>query len=76
MQSLQKQWTAKGVCWFTVISSAQATQGYVDAGQENPTMQKMGAQPTAAILDPQRAISGICTEPGPLLSMYQSSHRD
>jgi len=32
-----KQWTAKGVVWFTVISSAPGEQGYVDAGQENAT---------------------------------------
>src|ERR1700679_3917641 len=31
MQSLQKQWTAKGVAWFTVMSSAPGTDGYVDA---------------------------------------------
>ena len=29
MQNLQKQWTAKGVVWFTVISSAPGSQGYV-----------------------------------------------
>ncbi len=27
MQSLQKQWTAKGVVWLTVISSAPGTAG-------------------------------------------------
>jgi peroxiredoxin len=53
MQSLQKQWTAKGVVWLTVISSAPGQQGYVDAARENAYMKKMGAQPTAAILDPK-----------------------
>jgi hypothetical protein len=53
MQSLQKQWTAKGVVWLTVISSAPGQQGYVDAGQENAYLKRMGAQPTAAILDPK-----------------------
>jgi hypothetical protein len=52
MQSLQKQWTAKGVVWFTVISSAPGEQGYVDASQENAYMKKLNADPTAAILDP------------------------
>ena len=52
MQRLQKEWTAKGVVWFTVISSAPGTQGYVTAGQENEYMQKMHAVPTAALLDP------------------------
>src|SRR5215471_5689878 len=31
MQHLQKEWTAKGVVWFTVISSAPGTQGFVTA---------------------------------------------
>src|ERR1700691_527422 len=52
MQSLQKQWTAKGVVWLTIISSAPGTQGYVDASAENAYMKKMGAKPTAAIIDP------------------------
>jgi peroxiredoxin len=52
MQSLQKEWTAKGVVWFTVISSAPGTQGYVTASQENDYMAKMHASPTAALLDP------------------------
>jgi hypothetical protein len=29
MQRLQKEWTAKGVVWLTVISSAPGTQGFV-----------------------------------------------
>jgi peroxiredoxin len=52
MQKLQKEWTGKGVVWFTVISSAPGTQGYVTADQENAYMAKMHAAPTAALLDP------------------------
>jgi peroxiredoxin len=52
MQRLQKEWTAKGVEWFTVISSAPGTQGYMTADQENAYITKMGAAPTAALLDP------------------------
>jgi len=59
MQSLQKQWTAKGVVWLTIISSAPGTQGYVDAAQENAYLKKSGAQPTAAILDPSGAIGHL-----------------
>jgi AhpC/TSA family len=59
MQSLQKQWTAKGVVWLTVISSAPGTQGYVNAAQENAYLKKMGAQPTAAILDPNGDIGHL-----------------
>lgn len=52
MQRLQKEWTSKGVAWFTVISSAPGTQGYMTAEQENAYMSKMHATPTAALLDP------------------------
>src|SRR5215467_11534527 len=52
MQRLQKEWTGKGVVWFTVISSAPGTQGYMTADQENSYMSKMHATPTAALLDP------------------------
>ncbi|HEY6251701.1 MAG TPA: redoxin domain-containing protein [Candidatus Angelobacter sp.] len=52
MQHLQKEWTEKGVVWFTVISSAPGTQGYVTAGEENDYVKKMKASPTAVLLDP------------------------
>jgi peroxiredoxin len=52
MENLQKEWTARGVVWFTVISSAPGEQGYVTAEQENQYMQQMHAAPTAALLDP------------------------
>ncbi len=35
MESLQKEWTAKGVVWFTVISSAPGQQGYMTDAEEN-----------------------------------------
>src|ERR1700674_3712096 len=41
MQRLQKEWTGKGVVWFTVISSAQGEQGYVTAQQENDYLKQM-----------------------------------
>jgi hypothetical protein len=52
MQGLQKEWTGKGVVWFTVISSAPGAQGYVTASQENDYLAQMRAAPTAALLDP------------------------
>ena len=52
MQRLQKEWTAKGVVWFTVISSAPGQQGYVTAQGENDYLKRMNAVPTAALLDP------------------------
>ncbi|HEY2467418.1 MAG TPA: redoxin domain-containing protein [Terracidiphilus sp.] len=52
MQNLQKEWTEKGVVWFTVISSAPGTQGYVTPSQENDYLAKMHAAPSAVLLDP------------------------
>jgi peroxiredoxin len=51
MQSLQKEWTAKGVVWFTVISSAQGEQGYQTDAQENAYLAQMHADPTAVLMD-------------------------
>ena len=51
MQNLQKEWTAKGVVWFTVISSAPGQQGYVTRDQENAYVDKMHAAPTAVLMD-------------------------
>ena len=52
MQKLQKQWTGRGVVWFTIISSAPGRQGYVSAAEENQYLTKEQATPTAALLDP------------------------
>jgi peroxiredoxin len=52
MQSLQKQWTSKGVVWLTVLSSAPGQQGYMTAADENAFIVKEHADPTAALLDP------------------------
>lgn len=53
MQELQQAWTAKGVAWFTVISSAPGTQGYMTADRENAYVTQVHAAPTAVLLDPQ-----------------------
>jgi len=59
MQSLQKEWTAKGVVWFTVISSAPGEQGYVTASEENSYLSKMHATPTAALLDSNSKVARL-----------------
>ena len=59
MESLQKQWTGKGVVWLSIISSAPGTQGYVTASEENAYMKKMNAVPTATILDPKGVIGHL-----------------
>jgi len=56
MQALQKEWTAKGVVWFTVLSSAPGEQGYMTASQENAYVGKEHAAPTAVLLDPTGVI--------------------
>jgi len=52
MQRLQKEWTAKGVVWLTVISSAPGTQGFVTPQQEKEYLTRMKAAPTDVLLDP------------------------
>jgi peroxiredoxin len=59
MQNLQREWRAKGVVWFTVISSAPGEQGYVTASQENAYVKSVGADPTGVILDPTGAIGHL-----------------
>ena len=59
MQRLQKDWTSKGVVWFTVISSAPGQQGYVTAQQENDYLKQTNASPSAALLDPQGQVGRL-----------------
>lgn len=59
MQRLQKEWTDKGVVWFTVISSAPGTQGYVTAPEENEYVKRMHAVPTAVLLDPDGTLGHL-----------------
>jgi hypothetical protein len=59
MENLQKEWTAKGVIWLSVISSAPGEQGYVTPSEENTYLKTMRASPTAALLDPTSAIARL-----------------
>ena len=52
LQADQKQWTAKGVVWITVISSAKGKEGYVDAKGALSDIKRMDASPTYTLLDP------------------------
>jgi peroxiredoxin len=56
MQALQREWTAKGVIWLTILSSAPGEEGYMTASGENAQIAKVHAAPTAAILDPKGTI--------------------
>jgi len=51
MQKTQANETAKGVVWFTVISSAKGKQGYYEPAELNARNKKEKAKPTAVLLD-------------------------
>jgi len=53
MQRLQKDLTAQGAVWLTVISSAPGKQGYVTGGEENAYVKEKGVAATAVLLDPE-----------------------
>ena len=59
MERLQREWTAKGVVWLSVISSAPGQDGYVTPVEENAYLAKMKAAPTAAVLDPTGSIGHL-----------------
>jgi peroxiredoxin len=52
MQKLQKEWTARGVVWLTVDSSAPGKQGHMDGARANALMTERGGAPSAVLLDP------------------------
>ena len=53
MQALQKQTTAEGVVWLTVISSAPGTQGHLEGEAAIEEAASKGAAPSAILLDPE-----------------------
>ncbi len=59
MESLQKQWTDKGVVWLSILSDPPGQQGYVTPAAENDYLKTMHASPTAALLDPTGAIGRL-----------------
>ncbi len=59
IQSQQREWTAKGVVWLSVISSAPGEQGYVTPSEENTYLKTTQSAPTAALLDPTGAIGRL-----------------
>lgn len=59
MQKLQREWTARGVIWLTVVSSAAGKQGYVTGAEENAYVKQVDATPTAVLLDPTGALGHL-----------------
>lgn len=51
MQGLQKDATAAGAVWLSVISSAPGKQGHVSGTQADALTKARGAAPTAVLLD-------------------------
>ena len=52
MQKLQKEYTAKGVVWLSIISSAPGKQGHRTGPQADVDTKDKNAAPTAVLLDP------------------------
>jgi peroxiredoxin len=59
IQQMQKEWTAKGVVWLTVISSATGQQGYMEPAQADAYFAQQNASPTAVLLDPTGEIGKL-----------------
>jgi peroxiredoxin len=51
MQALQRDATAQGVVWITLISSAKGEQGHVTPAQADELTRTRKAAPTAVVLD-------------------------
>jgi peroxiredoxin len=56
MQTLQKEITAQGVVWLTLISSSPGTQGYVSPKEADELTASRKANPTSVLLDPSGAV--------------------
>ena len=53
MQRLQGEYTAKGVVWLTIDSSAPGTEGNISAEQAQKVMKNWNTKQTALLLDPE-----------------------
>jgi len=51
MQKLQQTYTAKGVIWLSIDSSAPGKEGYMTANEANQVIAQNKAAPTAMLLD-------------------------
>lgn len=53
MQGLQKKYAAKGVAWYSIISSKPGKQGHLTAKEAADEMKTAGMSSTAILLDPK-----------------------
>jgi peroxiredoxin len=51
MPKLQKEYTAKGVIWLSICSSAPGKQGFGSGAEQNAKAKETGAAPTAILID-------------------------
>jgi len=59
MQKLQKTYGAKGVIWFSLVSSAPGKQGYMTPEETTETVQQKKAAPKAVLLDPEGTVGKL-----------------
>jgi peroxiredoxin len=59
MQQLQRDATARGAVWLSVISSAPGEQGYADAARANQLTLSWSAAPTHVLLDPKGSLGHL-----------------
>jgi peroxiredoxin len=59
MQNLQKEFTGKGVVWFSINSSAPGKQGNYSPEEANNLTKEKGAAPTAVLLDPDGRVGKL-----------------
>lgn len=56
MQTVQKDMTATGAIWLSIISSAPGKQGHVNGAAANQLTTSRNAHPSAVLLDPEGTI--------------------
>ncbi|WP_372365701.1 thioredoxin family protein [Candidatus Uabimicrobium sp. HlEnr_7] len=56
MQKLQEKYTKKGVVWLSICSSAPGNQGHMPSDKIKEAMKKLGAAPTAYLIDADGAV--------------------
>jgi peroxiredoxin len=59
MQALQQKYTAAGVVWLTIASSAPGEQGYVTPADAKSDLARWRAAPTDFLLDPEGVVGRL-----------------
>jgi hypothetical protein len=59
MQALQRKYTASGVVWLTIASSAPGEQGYVRPVEAKADLARWRASPSEFLLDPEGVVGRL-----------------